>query len=1288
MTITLVEAITGILSGQKLTWEASGSFKSSSIHLKTSGARRLAKFLIDSDSELVEDGDNSLFSGLHEAWEDIDSDTVEDNSSPISTSTSGPWRLSKIEAKGFGGLTTPNGPAFEMEVNEENWCLEGYNGSGKTSLVNLILWTLTGYRNREQLGPEIERGFREPVTDNSGKKIGTWPPIVTYPNNTASLNDVAKVSATLTFVAPNGDVAVARRGIESPFHGEPQLSDDVDPRLLSSPELIETGLLMPARIAHIGFGDKSQKLHQALKMLTGLDQLSSIATGVATLTHGGRRFLKYAKDNNAESFEREYNHNYSIAIGLAENTNISLPENLNLNQSTLVETLIPLQTQSSELAGKTLELLTNEIPPSFNLNEVQTREILKNAVNKARFILGSGKKDIEFFEAMGALENAAEDNDFKSIEKMLINAEADLEVALEWHFKQQNDEKLRLKAIASKFFIPVKSLEEVANCPLCETKLDSAKQKLLAQELEELKINSEKASRSLNDACRDITSSFVSIIPEDLQRWIKMLSEVKFRDDFKHVLESHYSSKPPFSDILLGVPKFLTTFVDSNIEMLPTISLDLSCLETSGLQSVDTLRSRILRVRNVSQLSKWWEKNKKVYDDVWNNFLGVADENSNWPENSLEGKMLALETAIKNSEPLDQLAKVLMKTIKAAQSWGEINKVQRVRENIAEALKPLKELQSLVNCETHRTVETLSGRVQNIVSEIQLNERLSYSKAEMTKKTVSVKGRFVDGLDIDAGLVANSSWMRALLWAFIFALREHTIDELGFNNFPLVLLDDPQTTFDQKNKRKWAEKIVHLANSDLDDKQGIQLFLTTHERQFFDIISTTYDLSGQQGNIAGPTPMSKVAHVINGTRLRRMFEKVSNSKDDEQSFLYIQQVRVHCEDLLKIMLRPHTYQITGETLGAYCNLLKSLRNDHVSPYNQRPFAKLIQILDEQSHHQIKHVNATHHAYDQSIGYAQAVDVEKYWREKIERIFMNAFRLTADFDAFGSPSRLFSWEENIIEFPKGFTTELTSINLAKSTVSAVATSDGLVGDGQIEFETSENASSFKFVNHKAYMLNSGTIEPVATIGDILIVSGFIEPRSKNLVAAVVGDKLYARRVNESEEHADVVVLTGQATDPYAVPEPVIAVKSKVLMQKIVGTIFRPTILPIPNITENELIEIDDFSLVEDCCKDLQIITVKGRSMEPIALDGQFVMTKDEVLNEGTLSKLDNNLVIATDQDGAVYFKRLRKHGKLVVLESANSTNSTSSEILSLSEHADYKTLTGLKAVVGVLFEAPS
>jgi hypothetical protein len=107
----------------------------------------------------------------------------------------------------------------------------------------------------------------------------------------------------------------------------------------------------------------------------------------------------------------------------------------------------------------------------------------------------------------------------------------------------------------------------------------------------------------------------------------------------------------------------------------------------------------------------------------------------------------------------------------------------------------------------------LSERIRAILDQLHLRERFQYEGAALQKEAVAVEGSFDAGMRIDAAMVANASWLRAILWTFILALREETLEALGANPFPLMVMDDPQTTFDPRNKRKWAEVLAKAANA-------------------------------------------------------------------------------------------------------------------------------------------------------------------------------------------------------------------------------------------------------------------------------------------------------------------------------------------------------------------------------------------------------------------------------------------------------------------------------------------
>ena len=101
----------------------------------------------------------------------------------------------------------------------------------------------------------------------------------------------------------------------------------------------------------------------------------------------------------------------------------------------------------------------------------------------------------------------------------------------------------------------------------------------------------------------------------------------------------------------------------------------------------------------------------------------------------------------------------------------------------------------------------------------------------------------------------------------------------------------------------------------------------------------------------------------------------------------------------------------------------------------------------------------------------------------------------------------------------------------------------------------------------------------------------------------------------------------------------------------------------------------------------MLEVKGRSAEPIALEGQFLITRDPNTDIDQFKLLDGRPVVAFEQDGTRYFKRLRCKSEFVVLESLNQDGTTESELLSFNGVHGLPRLVQVLEVVGVLFELP-
>ena len=168
----------------------------------------------------------------------------------------------------------------------------------------------------------------------------------------------------------------------------------------------------------------------------------------------------------------------------------------------------------------------------------------------------------------------------------------------------------------------------------------------------------------------------------------------------------------------------------------------------------------------------------------------------------------------------------------------------------------------------------------------------------------------------------------------------------------------------------------------------------------------------------------------------------------------------------------------------------------------------------------------------------------------------------------------------------------------------------------------------------------------------------------------------------------VELTGQAVGPSTLPPPVI-VQPDTNFRKIVGTLFAAHLLPVPPIdADREFIALPNPGIIDQTLKDARLFKVEGRSAEPIALEGQYLITRGKLIKADAIASLDGRLVVGIDENGTRYFKRLRCHNTLVVLESLNPDGLTAAEVLSLDNSHALPKITGALEVIGVLFELPN
>ncbi|MEP7245276.1 MAG: AAA family ATPase [Gammaproteobacteria bacterium] len=1290
--MTLSEVMGTLLSGGTLRWARFESHESGSIRLATPAARRLFDFLRKQPIALVLQGNEALFPGLVAAWKDENTDPARATSSSPATASVGPWRLQRIEAEDFGGLTHSRGDVFDMTVGATSWCLEGQNGSGKTALVNSILWALTGQRVREHAGPIEDRGQREPVLDDAGTEIGTWPPGVTYPRTREHLRSDAQASVRLTFVNPDGELAEVSRKLTSPRTGLPTVEVQIDPRIQAASQFIEAGILMPGRLSQMNFGERSQSLFDAVKRLTGLDLLADIAQGVAQqLAHAGRKFLKYEKDQGIDAKRQGFEEAIVEVNEKCGDLGLDLSLVASLESQDLERQLQNLITTCSSEAAKQIAVLKADVAASVDLAKSADREKVRDAVTTAKVLLHEKTEQIEIFRTWVVLRDASSNEHFKHLPGKIVDVEHTLQDALRWHQRQQEDRKLRLKALAAQWFTP----RADPCCPLCEGAIKTPEQHALARELEELKRFAAAAERKIEEVCAGVERDLRKLLDGDLANYIAALKEMEPRTAYVRSMRERFVEREPLSDVLTGLASCVQELLAAQEASLPQFTVDLieHAAKTDEPDSVVALRQFIHELRCLIALAGWWQVHRPQFVQAYSDLCGrKLSPDMEPPARSIRGQIRRLEDALAKADPYDLAAKRFGHALAAAKSWLQIKAEQKLREQIRDALLPLKDLRLLVEAETARSISTLSGRVEKILDQIHLSERLAYRNTGLKKKDVILHGSLAPGMKIDATLIANTSWLRAILWAFILALREETVRAHGSNLLPLLVLDDPQTTFDPRNKLKWAEMLARLANGSATDLGSAQVILTTHEHEFFVWLTEHERIVGEHGFLAPADQSSGAASIIYGGCLSARWQAAVHANNDALARDYVRHVRIHVEKFLKIMMRGEGDHIATGNLGSLCEDLKQLAARHVRPYDGPAFNNLLKSI-QSSKKMVALLNGPPHSDDEHLGVAQAKDVNKFWKEQLEPLILTALKVSLQFITFRGDSRTFVHEPTRITFPARQCDELKKAILIQTGIAAAAKTDGRAGDGLLLIDEWEAArsSQVRLPNHELYRLTSGTLEPVATTGDIVIVSNYAKVHPHALVVVASGERLLARRYNEMQAHADIAVLTGQAINPYELVEPLIVVREGLQALKVVGTLFSsklsPPVSEIPS--KDEVVGVDDRAHYWAQLNEARLFKVTGRSAEPIALDGQFLMTQKAVSPEYAIQSLNGELVVAVDQEGTTYFKRLRRaSGHLVILESLNPDGTTAAEIMTVDDRTSgLPRLVSVLPVVGVLFELP-
>jgi hypothetical protein len=306
---------------------------------------------------------------------------------------------------------------------------------------------------------------------------------------------------------------------------------------------------------------------------------------------------------------------------------------------------------------------------------------------------------------------------------------------------------------------------------------------------------------------------------------------------------------------------------------------------------------------------------------------------------------------------------------------------------------------------------------------------------------------------IDATLVANTSWLRAILWAFTFALRQEAVELLQKDNLPLMVFDDPQATFDNEHRHRWALHVASLQSK----SEPVQVILATYDELFLEALKIR-GLVGREAMVAAAGPELGHVGIFEGSSLERKWEEAEKLKTPQAGRDYLSAMRVYLEGLLRLLLRAKGAEVQKFVVGDCREKIEQLSTQRVPPWDRAEFRKLASVLNKNAT-EVKFIEMAHHASGATHGMEEARTAEVYWRKKIRPALELCFKIHREYLVLHGGLSVIHASKSSIVLPDGLGSRVAQIPL-RVWGRAAALSDGRMADGCVDVDLYAESSQKK------------------------------------------------------------------------------------------------------------------------------------------------------------------------------------------------------------------------------------
>lgn len=1215
-------------------------------------------------------------------------------------------RLVKLEAHRFAGIhaygTFDNAPPnFVFEPREPITLFEGWNGAGKTSLINSAVWCLTGQIIRPQRPPEpCDSEFEGQFTRSNGGAVETTAhgltPITPMPDPATYLPPVGKPVpldswVELTFVDENGTALppVRRTQVRSAKGKVTESVTGLD-TLGVDPIALRTGTTMPAMLAFLRIGTASE-LGMAAAKLTGLAEVSSLAKHAAKAQEKLKGEYRKERESEIDGIDARFIE-----------AQMDLQTQINNYPSMAPAGPLPAPSDATDLEGK-LETLIQHFTG-----------LKADALQAAKTILGDGfdpadkpsRDNLEQcigpaqgqLKALGQLTSARrlksladiKPEEWTAVDALITQLVSEAEALAELAATPELGRRKQLYARVADW-IAEGGGHDFDNCGVCSRSLAGVKDPVTDRAVSEhLAEVDAKEKALLAQSHKNWASNWVNRLSGECPNALKPELKADLPEGpvvlMRSALVEELFETEDFSGVLTPLKAGMAKLFDKESATLPAfLEPEILELPEAVRAATGALQAAIGRIARAKAFAQWRNSNTAAISDFMKAVLRSSDvaEQKITEITPIERKLHALDAIIKGVAPLNAALGLCERMVTHL-------KLRRAKEARLDLYgRAVKALSSIV-----KLGELAEAQVASLRS--RLHDRAVFWRNRCYGNAFALAGHDLRDTAMDvkgvleirvgservtapAQHISNASALRASVMGFFLAFWEHVLKEHG--GLALLIMDDPQDLLDDDNRTKLARLLPDLVG------EGAQILVTTYDRFF----AREAAAAGRQYAAIEHRSVHPVNVNNNILRTAEATEDLDRRRDaykadmDNASLAqdYAGEVRVFLEARLADMFDDPAYPAYAYPPGApmmsdYLSRLRGLEKAGVNALFKgkavKDFCSCPALAPGSD--TLKVLNTPHHQKATlSAGAVAAVSDQLDHVRRLAEKMHTAFRHFR----WHEPLQDGSAASNIVPF-KPVTVPVFKTLIHPDLAAFTAHSDHHQAS---QDEDSDLLTEGWFADKTLFYIRGDNLGFSLPSGSIAIVENApYEGRDHNIVIARLPNTILARRLFRPPK-GDQLYLAAEAPDPRQSKPTLTVDGSAVAVHRIVGML---TEQPAPPLEKGEAVELSgaiSLSHIRTAYR------VREDSGVPLALPGQIVLGGDHVLPQ-QLATLEGRLIALTLVGGGSVFKRVGaavpgSSGRLWQFESIGGLGS--SLVVSLSEDDAKDGLpifSSARHVIGVLY----